>query len=82
MKTKSGKGLSAFQKLMVIFVPLIVLLLISAVVMCFAFNFLPMSAADFINTGYLTVIFAAVSAFLAILGIVFAIFNKGKDDDE
>lgn len=82
MKTNSGKHLSVFQKLMVVLIPIIVLLLISALVMCLAFIVLPMSSADFLNTGNLTIVFAAISAFLAILGIVFAIFNKGKDDDE
>ena len=82
MKTQSGKNLSVFQKLMVIFIPLIVLFLIASIVMCFAFNFLPMSFDDFINTGYMTIVFSAFSALLAIVGIILAVFNKGKDEDE
>lgn len=81
MKTKGGKSLSLFQKMMVIFVPIIVLLLIAAIVMCFAFNFLPMSAHDFLSTGYLTIAFSTVSSLLAIAGIFLAVFNKGKDSD-
>lgn len=81
LKTRNNKY-SLFQKIMIVVIPIIVLLLIAAVVMCLAFSFLPMSASDFTHTGYLTVVLAACSAVLAIVGIIFAVFNKGKDDND
>ncbi len=79
---KTNKKYSAFQKTMIIIIPIVVLLLIAAIVMCAAFSFLPMSNSDFMNTGYITIIFSITSAVLAILGIVFAVVNKDMDDEQ
>lgn len=79
---KTAKKYTGFQKAMIIIVPIVVLLLIAAIVMSFAMMFLPMPGGFLFTTGNTTIIMALCSAVLAIVGIFFAIFSKGNDDDE
>jgi cytochrome b subunit of formate dehydrogenase len=81
MKTKMSGKYNSFQKLMIIILPIIVLLLIAAIVMCLAFSFLPMSIREIINTGNATIILSVVSSGLAVLGIAFAFFSKSNDSE-
>ncbi len=79
MKAKKYTG---FQKAMIIIVPIVVLLLIAAIVMCFAMLFLPMPGGFLFTTGNVTLIMALCSTALAVVGIIFAVFSKGNDDEE
>jgi hypothetical protein len=74
--------MNTFQKVMLFIIPIIVLLLISAIVMCLALIFLPLHGGFYFQTGNLTIIMALCSAVLAIVGIVFSVVVKGNDDDE
>ncbi len=71
---------STFQKFLLIALPVIVLLLIASIVMCFAFSFLPMSVHDIVKTGNITIVLSVVSSALAVIGIVFAVIGKGGSD--
>lgn len=79
MKAKKYTG---FQKAMIIIVPIVVLLLIAAIVMCFAMLFLPMPGGFLFTTGNVTLIMALCSTALAVVGIIFAVFSKENDDEE
>ncbi len=81
MKNQS-KNLSAFQKLMVVFIPVIVMLLIASIVMCLAFSFLPMPINSIIQTGNVTIVMALSATILAILAIVFAFVSKDIESKE
>lgn len=73
---------SAFQKLMIIIVPIVVLLLITAIVMCAAFTFLPMRAGQIVDVGNITMIMGAIASALAIVSIVFSIIAKDNEEEE
>ncbi len=75
MKSK----LSGFQKVMVIFIPVIVLLLIAAVVLCVGFTFGAHNGRAILETGNLTIFMALGAALLAIAAIVFTILSAGKE---
>lgn len=77
---KTNKQYSGFQKIMIIIIPIIVLFLVTAVGMCLAFSFLPMSNIQILNTGYATIVLSSGSALLAIAGIILAVFNRSKDE--
>ncbi|MBQ5398100.1 MAG: hypothetical protein IIU14_01545 [Ruminococcus sp.] len=79
MKVKKYSG---FQKAMIVIVPIVVLLLIAAVVMCFAMILLPMPGGFRFTTGNVTLVMALGSTALAVVGIIFAIFSRGGDDEE
>ena len=79
---KTNKKYTLFQKFMIVFIPVIVLLLVAAVSMCAAFMILPMSNFDFMNTGYVTIALAIASSLLAVIALAFAIFGKGSDEEE
>lgn len=81
MKTKTNGKYSGFQKFIIIIIPVIVLLLIASIVMCFAFSFLPMSIREIINTGNATIVLSVVSSVLAIFGIIFAVFTKSGSSE-
>lgn len=81
MKNNAKKKYTGFQKFLIVFIPVIVLLLIAAIVMSLAFTFLPMGGSSILTTGNLTIVMALGSAVLAIVCIVFTIINAGKDND-
>ena len=77
MKTK----LTTFQKAMIVFVPLIVLLLIAAVVLCLGFTFGAHTGKAIIETGNLTIYMAFGAALLAIVALVFTFISAGKEKE-
>lgn len=77
-----AKKYSRFQKAMIIIVPIVVLLLIAALVMCFAMMLLPMPGGFLFTTGNVTLVMALCSTALAVIGIIFAVFARGGDDEE
>lgn len=76
------KKYSGFQKMMIVIVPIVCLLLIAAIVMCFAMLFLPMPGGFLFSTGNATLIMSLCSTALAVVGILFALFSKGNDGEE
>ncbi len=72
-----------FQKVMIIFVPIIVLLLIASIVIFMAMmithNF---GGFGFFSPGNIVIIMALCSSVLAIVGIIFAIVSAGREDDD
>ncbi len=75
-KTKYTK----FQKVMIVIIPVIIFLLISAIVMCAAFTFLPMSGGQILDVGNTTIVMSIISTVLAIVAIIFSIIAKGDDE--
>ena len=71
------------QKIMIILLPVIVMLLIAAIVMCFVITFLPMRGGFRMNTGNATIIMSLASSLMAIACIFFIIISsKNEPDDE
>lgn len=88
MKIKEIKKLSAFNKAMIIIIPLIILLLIASLV-TLAVMYITRNFGGFsiFSPGNIVIIMALCSAILAIIGIVFAFVSAGKEtgddkDDE
>ena len=75
MGTKKTK----FQKVMAFMIPVIVLLLITAIVMTFALILLNLQPRFIAKAKNITILMALASALLAIAAIVFAIVSKSSE---
>ena len=73
---------TAFQKIMIVIVPIIVFLLILAIVMCAAFTFLPMRVGQILGVGNVTIVMGIVSSVLAVFAIICSIIAKDADEKE
>ena len=82
MKTNNSKKYSAFQKVMIVIVPIIVMLLIASLVtlgaMYFTHNF---GGFDLLSPGNIVIIMALCSSVLAIIGIVLSFITVGREPD-
>ena len=83
MMTEKMRGLSKFQKVMVVVIPIIVLLLIASVV-TFAAMMITHHIGGFgiFSPGNIVIVMALCASALAIIGIVFAIVSADKDEEE
>ncbi len=83
MKSKSVKKYSAFQKVMIVIIPIVIMLLIASIVtlgaMFVTHNF---GGFGIFSPGNIVIIMALCSAVLAIIGIVFTFISVGKESDE
>ncbi|MCR5653724.1 MAG: hypothetical protein K6F88_07990 [Ruminococcus sp.] len=83
MKQNSTKKYSAFQKVMVILIPICLLLLLASittlVAMCVTQNY---GSFGFFSIGNIVIIMASCSTILAIVVIVVSFVTAGKEPDD
>ncbi len=83
MKEQKTTKYSAFQWVMIIIIPIIVLLLIASLVtLAGMFITHRFGGFEFLSPGNIVIFMASFSTVLAIAGIIFSIFSRGKDDED